>query len=345
MKLFAKDGDKFVEVESRALKDEGELQRLFEQHTNLIPTDMDSRRRAIREFPTDAGPIDHVVVDATGEVLVLETKLARNTDRRTVIAQAIDYAAQLTKFGPHSFLERAQERAGEDFARGWFQASGARDDFLRNLETNLRQGRLTMLIVMDEADDRLKDAVRFLNRATHFSCLLAEVRVTIAAGQELVSVDVYGEEMVEEKSGAEGRSRTMTPDLFVQRLAERGLEAEATAFLAALEWAEDLGGKPWASPPGYGLWQVPGIGYNYLQWQLDRDKIDVWASADVYERMREYLETITSPWAERIETRSLDEDKKYGKMAYIEVNGATEAEFKQLFDFYLSGPQPQGGGP
>src|SRR5689334_16509770 len=66
----------------------------------------------IREVPVAAGYIDLLGFDADGEVYVIETKLVRNPDRRTVLAQALDYGAALwTAYGDEgTFLATIDER-------------------------------------------------------------------------------------------------------------------------------------------------------------------------------------------------------------------------------------------
>ncbi|MBK7447808.1 MAG: hypothetical protein IPJ45_17645 [Ignavibacteria bacterium] len=48
-----------------------------------------------REFRTDSGSIDALAIDKDGDLYVIETKLFRNSDKRTVVAQALDYGASL----------------------------------------------------------------------------------------------------------------------------------------------------------------------------------------------------------------------------------------------------------
>ena len=50
-----------------------------------------------REFSTSSGPIDAIGVDRDGEIYLVETKLYKNSDKRLVIAQVLDYGASLWK--------------------------------------------------------------------------------------------------------------------------------------------------------------------------------------------------------------------------------------------------------
>jgi RecB family endonuclease NucS len=48
-----------------------------------------------REFSTKSGPIDALGVDKDGELYLIETKFYKNPDKRTVVAQVLDYGASL----------------------------------------------------------------------------------------------------------------------------------------------------------------------------------------------------------------------------------------------------------
>lgn len=340
MRIFSKEDSRFKEMTPRPFRDEAELQLLIERHSNLIPVDLDPRRKAIREFQTASGGIDHVVIDASGSVLILETKLASNTTRREVIAQAIDYAAQLTKFGPQAFLDRAREKAGNDFTEDWFETETEREDFLRSLETNLRLGQLSLLIVMDHAESRLKDAVRFVNRATHFSCLIAEVTVFEVGDRELVAVDLYGQETVDEKSSVDGGGASkMDRATFLATKAKNGMAEEAKAFLEALDLIEADGATVNSTAAGFYFQGRPLLANHYLMWHAGAEKMVVWAPGAPYDSVKRHLEVAPAGWQARIVTKPLKPGGQYGKVAEIEGARVTEAEvFLELFRHYLSAP-------
>lgn len=338
MKVFARDGKAYKEVAARALRDEDELQHLFEQNPNLVPWALDERRILAREVNTAAGPMDHVGLDAQGEIVLLETKLARNQTRRHVLAQAIDYASQLTKFGTQELLDRMRERVGYDFTEAWFSSKPERDTFQRALEANLRHGRMTIIIVMDEAEEMLKDAVRFLNRATAFNCILAEVRLTSDGTRDLIVVETYGEETADEKATTDPASRGKRTPIeegdFVAAKERQGFGAEARAFLAAIEWAKGLGIDVRATPKGYAL-----FGPNHTYWYVDYLTMDVWAESSVYEARKRFLEGAVEPWTRRIKIKGpIKEGAPYGKVATVDVKGATREDFERLLDFLSKGP-------
>ena len=334
--IYIKDGGNYTAIQTRPVAHEEELQRLFEEHTNLVPSELDERCIAAREFRTPAGDIDHLLVDAQGRLMVIETKLARNTTRREVVAQVIDYASQLYRFGPQELIDEMRRKVGYDFTDEWFSSRSEREEFLRAIESNLQNGRLTMAIVMDQADELLKDVVRFINRSTEFTLILAEISVADAGGKEIVTVQVYGDESAEAKtqtdSSSKRRTRPITPDKFAEMLSDKGLSDEGLAFANAMLWAQDQGADVKDQSSGY------AIGVMGLSWFSMNDHIEVWAYSQDMQARHSYLRSITRPWSERVRLREPDSKKKYTKIADIEVQGATEQEFRQLLNFYMQGP-------
>lgn len=139
----------------------------------------------VREFPVNAGYIDLLGFDAEGEIYVIETKLARNPDRRTVVAQALDYGAALWIGYPEpaEFIAAVNElrsRAGGLGLRDELLAANAGDETaadraLGQIATNLRNGAFRFVIPMDRIHDGLKDMIRYLNENSRFTLYLVEL--------------------------------------------------------------------------------------------------------------------------------------------------------------------------
>jgi RecB family endonuclease NucS len=81
------------------------LQELINGSPHLLPFDeidsgLDTEFFSFgREIRTKAGPIDNLLGDSRGEIVIVETKLWRNPEsRRKVVAQIFDYMKELTKW-------------------------------------------------------------------------------------------------------------------------------------------------------------------------------------------------------------------------------------------------------
>src|SRR5580700_8007562 len=91
-------------VERSNFEYEDKLQEYIHEHPEAIPVyeiQQDKQLWVVaREFDTHSGPIDALAVDKDGDIYLIETKLYRNHDKRTVVAQILDYGASLWKHTP-----------------------------------------------------------------------------------------------------------------------------------------------------------------------------------------------------------------------------------------------------
>src|SRR3989304_8224197 len=99
--IISKNGKNAVRVDKSDFDKEDYLQQYIHENPESIPLyDIKEDVKLLilaREFPTNSGPIDALGIDKDGEIYIVETKLFRNPDKRTVIAQALDYGAALWK--------------------------------------------------------------------------------------------------------------------------------------------------------------------------------------------------------------------------------------------------------
>ena len=99
--IISKEGSNAVKIDKADFKKEGHLQDFIHNNPDSIPLyEIQEDKKlfvAAREFPTESGPIDAIGVDKDGDIYIIETKLFKNPDKRTVIAQVLDYGASLWK--------------------------------------------------------------------------------------------------------------------------------------------------------------------------------------------------------------------------------------------------------
>jgi len=130
------------------------------------------RERAVPDAQagTDRWSLDHLFVDGEGVPVLVEVKRASDTrSRREVVAQMLDYAANGVAYWPIdsivSDFELNISRAGGDpdehLAR--FLEGRPPEAFWRQVEANLRSGRIRMLFVADRIPRELARIVEFLN--------------------------------------------------------------------------------------------------------------------------------------------------------------------------------------
>ena len=163
MPIVIHDNEQNVRLTEEAFKDEAELQACLERSPYLLISDSESPvatvQREVR-LPS-AGILDLLVVDKEGVPIAVEVKLSKNAQsRREVIAQAFDYVADLSTL---SFEEL------DDIVDG--ALTGALDELCdaeqntalrKQCATNLRAGRIRLVIAVDTANQDLVRIVRYI---------------------------------------------------------------------------------------------------------------------------------------------------------------------------------------
>jgi hypothetical protein len=152
-----------------------EIERVF---TGLQPV--------CQELPLANGAkyVDNLLINPEGRICIVECKLWRNPEAvREVIAQVLDYAAELSRLS-YSELERAAAKAARQDGRGFLVRSvlgeGASDeqivDFINALCHSLRNGTFLLLIAGDGIRPGLHQISDLLNQsALGFSLGLVEM--------------------------------------------------------------------------------------------------------------------------------------------------------------------------
>lgn len=197
------------------------MQAQIAAHPNILPLH-DIREGAelvavVRELSVSSGFIDLLGFDADGEVYVIETKLARNPDRRTVLAQALDYGAALwtgysdssgffdtvdellTRAGSPRLLDKMREVHGGD------EAAAART--IERIAQNLGNGAFRFVIPMDVIGDGLKDLVRYINENSRFTVYLVELEQYKDGDVTVVVPRLFGAESRKTVNGGGSGSR------------------------------------------------------------------------------------------------------------------------------------------
>ncbi|GEM_PF-921204 len=98
-----------IEVKSNEQKSEDWLQNLIHKHPQILPANQfdDTYLPLIpiaRELETNSGRVDNVYISPTGKITIVETKLWKNPEKhRTVVAQIIDYAKEISNWSYDEF--------------------------------------------------------------------------------------------------------------------------------------------------------------------------------------------------------------------------------------------------
>jgi len=152
---------------SSASGPEDELQTLIEKHPEIVPWEelqLPSSLKVLgREVLTIEGKyIDHLTIDSSGHLYVLECKIAVSHELRSIIAQALEYAAQLAEITTVdellSTVRKEPEEVGQLIGPDW---DG--ELFWKGLERVVREADYRIILVTDYAGNSSQARV---NRST-----------------------------------------------------------------------------------------------------------------------------------------------------------------------------------
>jgi len=215
--IVSKNGDKAVKVDKTEFEKEDYLQEYIHMNPESIPVYeiQESKRLLVlaREFPTNSGPIDALAIDKDGDIYVIETKLYKNPDKRTVVAQALDYGASLWKkyYDFSDFLKVVDSKVRADHNISTKERItdflDIEDDeeyssLLDMIKTNLIQGNIKFVVLMDRMGERLKNLIIYVNQHSQFDIYAVQL--------EYYKIDQY-EIIVPKLFGVESKKSTVSP--------------------------------------------------------------------------------------------------------------------------------------
>ena len=207
--IITKNGKDAKKVDKIAFEKENALQKYIYENPDSIPLyDIKEDIRLLilaREFPTNSGSIDAIGIDQYGELYIVETKLYKNPDKRTVIAQALDYGAALWKHSDdfneffnildeHSqkvFGMRALEKSKEFFQLPDEEMTAVID----KMRANLNGGVFHFVVLMDKLEDRLKDLILYVNQNSQFDIYAVELEYYKHDAYEIIIPKIFGAEV------------------------------------------------------------------------------------------------------------------------------------------------------
>lgn len=192
--IVGKDGtfhNKLTRISPRSKTiDENYLQQLIIKHPSVLPTgeinpDFNDLISLGKEITVRSGSIDALYVTPSGLICIVETKLWRNPEaHRSVLAQVLDYATDLSTMSFQAFSETVTRKQGDAAAEALFSlvhhGKEINDlEFQQSLQETLTHGRFLLLIVGDKIYSDvllLSDTIR---SAPHleFSIALVELQM------------------------------------------------------------------------------------------------------------------------------------------------------------------------
>jgi hypothetical protein len=199
-----RDGE-LLPLTERPYETEDVLQALLAEHPGLLAGEDvgDSPRRWVllsrevsigdEEGASGRWSLDHLFVDQDAIPTLVEVKRSSDTRiRREVVGQLIEYAANGPRYWPVEQLRTLYETGCQ--ARGVDPEAELREcvgeaadieEWWRQVEANLRLGRLRLVFVADEISRELRRIIEFLNeQMTETEVLGVEIRQYVDSAEE-----------------------------------------------------------------------------------------------------------------------------------------------------------------
>ncbi len=207
--IISSNGKNAVRVEKSSFDREDHIQQYIYDNPESIPLyDIKEDIHLLvlaRELQTNAGPIDGFGVDGDGELYVIETKLFKNPDRRTVVAQALDYGSALwahtNDFGEFSArLDNAvQKKFNVSLSEKLKDFFGIEENevamLLDRMRNNLNDGKFHFVVPMDHIEDRLRDLILYINQNSQFDIYAVEFEYYKHDTYEIIIPKLFGAEV------------------------------------------------------------------------------------------------------------------------------------------------------
>lgn len=207
--IISQNGKHAHKIDQSNFTKEDCLQQYIHENPESIPIyELNEDKRLFiiqREFPTNSGPIDALAIDQDGDIYIVETKLFKNPDKRTVVAQALDYGAALWKHSGSfsSFFETLNNACQLTFSMDlekkvmdFFKLNSDQAvSLFDNMEHNLDKGNLKFVILMDSLDERLKDLIVYVNQNSQFDIYAVQIEYYKFEDYEIMIPKLYGGEV------------------------------------------------------------------------------------------------------------------------------------------------------
>lgn len=227
--IISKNGKSATKLDKISFGLEGRLQEYIYDNPESIPLyDIKEDIKLLilaREFATNSGPIDAVGIDHDGEIYLVETKLYKNPDKRTVVAQVLDYGAALWKSSTtlESFLSQLNKHTQSKFnqlatekIQEYFELADEQlEQVVERMNVNLNEGNFKFVVMMDNMDDRLKDLILFMNQNSKFDIYGVELEYYQHNSFEIMIPRLYGAEVKKDLSVRKTPAVYVTDDDFI----------------------------------------------------------------------------------------------------------------------------------
>lgn len=346
--IVSKNGKNAVKIDKSNFALEDHLQQYIYDNPESIPLyDVKEDIRLLilaREFSTASGPIDALGIDKEGEIYLVETKLYKNPDKRTVVAQVLDYGASLwSKYRDfNDFITQINNHTQKDFHQDLNQrindffgiSEEEIDSLLENIKQNLREGNFKFVVLMDHLHDQLKDLIIFLNNNSEFTVYAVELEYYKHKDFEILIPKLYGAE-VKKDLGAKSLPKIPTDDDFIKAYQGRPEQVKVKElfnfFNDLRESRKEIGNVTVSKTPKYLNFYASPSQENKISISLPMNPesegggFQFWAPKGIEKKAKRIIKEVL-PKAELLK----DMTTTFGKIAKWPLRNYTTEKFEEL---------------
>src|SRR3989338_5099115 len=206
--IISENGKNAKKIDKTEIEKEGYLQNYIHQNPESIPVYEIKEDKKLfvvaREFSTESGRIDALAIDKDGDIYVVETKLHKSTDKREVVAQALDYGASLWRHSDYNeFIANINNEINKKFSVSFEEKTKEFFDIddeqivsmLEVIKRNLQQGNIKFVILMDAVEDKLKDLIVYINQNSQFDIYAVQMEYYKFEKYEIMIPKLFGVEV------------------------------------------------------------------------------------------------------------------------------------------------------
>ncbi len=303
---------------------EFELQEIIEKNPDLIPWEilgLSSPLKVLgREVATvDGKMIDHLAIDSQGHVYIFECKMAKNHELRSVIAQALEYAAQLSSLTTLDELLTAVKKTPQEVVEVFADTEDSQ--VTQGLERAVRKADYRIIIVTDYAGNSSQARV---NRKTieYLRSTLEIHLVEIAKFENQLNEKLFVPHITAGGAAVARTSRQL--EVWEKNLFNSlsGNPALSAALMEYLSWVKDMNPEGTRATGGGTLTSsIPNVRYIAYIETLDKgSSYRIWVQTTLPEGLSD---TQLTEWKSTLDSYSQKLGEPAGRNYYL-LNAETE---------------------
>jgi hypothetical protein len=223
------------------------LRSLVEETTTLLLSGLEEEIVCVPQFRLPSGQkIDLVGVNAAGDIVLVECKLAKNSQSKyEVVGQALAYAAGVSQRSVEEFYSELKARYADQTHSSLDDrvADWDLDAFHQGIASTIGSGRFRIVVAVDRVNTALSGIVDYLNAHTGSEFSVSAIELAYAADEsfEILVPQLYGTTTAPSVSAATTAAKPWDVDAVLEE-AESKAPGVAPGLIQLVEWCRSRPG-------------------------------------------------------------------------------------------------------